>query len=133
MLSGLAPRKGLEASMGWTAVQVSAKAACSLRRSRRSCSRRTDSPSAVVSLRTRVSLRRASTIWFPRAFAMRNMSEGVPSQAVTTATRLKSTRAVGREKRAKTRPVVTASPIIPSSASIVTRTFPPSVRGAILP
>jgi hypothetical protein len=69
----------------------------------------------------------------PRAFAMRNMRQGTPSWGATTARRLKSTRAVGRENLANMRPVTIASPSKPTNASTATRTFASTVRGTSFP
>jgi len=44
---------------------------------------------------------------------MRNSSDGTPSHWVMTATRLKSTRALGRENLAKMSPVIKANPSTP--------------------
>ena len=69
----------------------------------------------------------------PRSFAMRKRSDGTPSKRVMTTCREKTTRAVGRENLAKTRPVTRARPSSPTSASTVTRTFAGTPRGAIFP
>jgi len=119
--------------MGWTMSQVKAKKADWLRRRSRSWMRRTTSPSGVRSLRSRTRWAWASAIWLPRSFAMRTRSEGTPSKRVTTAFRLKITRAVGRENLAKTSPVTRARPRSPTSASTVTSRFAASPRGAIFP
>ena len=54
------------------------------------------------------------------ALAIRNMSAVPPWKGATTAERLKTIRAVGREMRAKSSPVARAKPISPTSASTVT-------------
>jgi len=63
---------------------------------------------------------------------MRNMSDVTPSRGATIATRLNSTRAVGRAK-ANTRPVTMATPRSPTRASRVTSRLADSVRGVMVP
>ena len=74
-------------------------------------------------MRSRTRWAWASAIWLPRSLAMRTSRDGTPSKRVITAFRLKSTRAVGRENLAKTRPVTSARPSRPMSASSVTSRF----------
>ena len=131
--SGVAPKSGLVAVMGWIAVQVSAKSGFRSRTSARSWKRRIVSPSAVVSSRASTARTRASTIRLPRALAIRNMSDGTPSCGVTTALWLKTTRAVGRENLANTSPVTMASPRTPVITSTVTSRFDHTVPGASRP
>ena len=65
----------------------------------------------------------ALRIWLPRWFAARNISVGTPSNIVTTATFENSTRANGREMRAKTSPVATAMLTMLKKDSAVTSTL----------
>ena len=62
----------------------------------------------------------ASRIWFIRTLPARNMKLGWPLRSVITALRLNSTRAVGREMRAKISPVPTAVSARLEKASTVT-------------
>ena len=68
-----------------------------------------------------------------RWFTARNISDGTPSRGEITMAWLKRTRAVGREKRAKTSPVTTASAISPLRASMLTSTLDKNDLGAIVP
>ncbi len=59
----------------------------------------------------------ASMIWLPRWLAVRNISVGTPSNWAITATLENTTRAKGREKRAKMMPVNKAMIRMPKNAS----------------
>ena len=66
----------------------------------------------------------ASLMKLLRAFAMRNISVGTPLCGATTGYRAKMSRARGREMRAKTRPVIIASSIMPMKFSVVATIWP---------
>ena len=68
-----------------------------------------------------------------RRLARRNMSAQPSPYGATIAFRLKRIFAVGRVKRANSRPLRTANPSRPTSASIATRTFARRVFGTSLP
>ena len=87
----------------------------------------------MVSDRTATTVSSASTIWLARALAMRKSSEGTPSKGWTTATRLKSTRAVGRANLVKTSPVVTARPARPSITCTSESRLAAVPRGSLSP
>lgn len=81
-------------------------------------------PSTVVTWPNRFTAASASRIWLPRWLAARNIRAGTPSKGVITATRLNSTRAVGRDTREKIRPVAMATMPRPVKASRVITTLP---------
>ena len=69
----------------------------------------------------------------PRWLAVRNIRVGAPSKVVTTATFENTSRAKGREKRAKMTPVNSAMIRMPVKLSAVTSRFTYKVRGAMAP
>jgi hypothetical protein len=81
-------------------------------------------PSTVVTWTNRLIAASASRIWLPRWLAARNIRAGTPLKGVITATRLKITRAVGRDTRAKIRPVAMATMPRPVKASAVITMLP---------
>ena len=77
------------------------------------------SPSRVTSLRTKVIVTSACRIWLVLSLPIRTIRVGLPLKGLITATRLNRTRAVGRETRAKSIPVVSATNKSPQIASAV--------------
>ncbi len=81
-------------------VHDSAKSEDLWRKSFSSSNRRMTMPSLVTWRLASVTLASASRMELPRWLAARNINVGTPSKGATTATFEKTTRAIGREKRA---------------------------------
>ena len=80
-------------------------------------------PSDDTSLRSSVRRTSASRIWLRRLLDSRTDKVGMPLNSDTVTTLLKLTRAVGREKRAKVKPVMNAVSSSDTRVCRVTRTL----------